>query len=414
MTRSNRQIFSVSELNRDAKRMLESEFPSIFVEGEISNFMRSGPGHWYFTLKDEKAQLRCAMFRNRNHMVRFKPENGKQIIVKGRISLYEGRGEFQLIADFLEESGEGALRQAFDNLRKQLQSEGLFDEARKKPLPEIPNRIAIITSPRGAAIHDVITVMQRRFPSVHITVVPTMVQGDESVPQIVSAIERANQQSFDLILLTRGGGSLEDLWSFNTEPVARAMAASQIPIVSAVGHESDVTIADFVADLRAPTPSAAAEIITPDQRVWLDMVSNLHSRLLGAQAGYLADADQSLTYLQKRLRHPRQRLGELTQRLDDLERRLHAEGTRQFEQYRFDDLLQRLRLGMQSQLRRATSSLAQAKLTPPLEKIATTREAIRRQSSRQQHAINSHQQQLSARFAEITAKLNTLSNALQP
>jgi len=338
-------VISVSDLNRNAKRLLESEFPILHVEGEISNLAQPGSGHWYFTLKDDRAQVRCAMFKNRNHMVRFKPRNGQQIIVRGRISLYEGRGEFQMIAEFLEDSGDGELRRAFDKLKASLQAEGLFDQARKKPVPTLPEHIAIITSPAGAAIRDVISVMQRRFPAVRISILPVQVQGDQSVPQIVAALQRANRLSgetsgewttdpFDLILLTRGGGSLEDLWSFNTEPVARAIAASRLPVVCAVGHESDVSIADFVADLRAPTPSAAAELITPDGDVLLDSFALLTRRLWQLMNQRIADGTRETLHLQKRLRHPRAHLEELAQRLDELERRLTSSIKNQLERQR--------------------------------------------------------------------------------
>ena len=341
MERSNRQVVSVSELNRDAKRLLESEFPILHVEGEISNLAQPGSGHWYFTLKDDRAQVRCAMFKNRNHMARFKPRNGQKIVVRGRISLYEGRGEFQLIAEFIEDSGDGALRRAFEKLKASLQTEGLFDEARKKPLPSLPEHIAIITSPTGAAVRDVISVMQRRFPAIRISILPVQVQGDQSVTQIVAALQRANHLSsdqdaepFDLILLTRGGGSLEDLWSFNTEPVARAIAASDLPVVCAVGHESDFSISDFVSDLRAPTPSAAAELITPDEDVLRDSLGMLTRRLGQLMDQQLSDSKREILHLQKRLRHPRIRLEELAQRLDELERRLISSVNNQLKRQR--------------------------------------------------------------------------------
>lgn len=345
MVSANREIVSVSALNRDAKRLLEREFPILYVEGEISNFMAARSGHWYFTLKDDKAQIRCAMFKNRNHLIRFNPKDGQQVIVRSRISLYEARGEFQLIAEFMEDSGDGALRRAFDALKETLQREGLFQAESKKTLPVIPRHIAIITSPRGAAIHDVMSVMQRRFPAVHITVLPVQVQGAESVGEIVKALALANRYEsdpFDLILLTRGGGSLEDLWSFNTEPVARAIAASETPVVSAVGHESDVTIADFVADLRAPTPSAAAELITPDSRVWLDTFQSAERQLRQSFMQQLAQHQRHVEHLTRRLRHPSGYLNELGQRLDDLERRQVQAVERRLEQ--LSARLQRQRL----------------------------------------------------------------------
>jgi exodeoxyribonuclease VII large subunit len=261
---SNRDVLSVSDLTRSARMLLEEEFPNVFVEGEISNFSKPASGHWYFTLKDDKSQLRCAMFRNKNSRLRFVPRNGLQVIVRGKISLYEGRGDFQMIAEHMEEAGDGALRRAFEKLKAQLDREGLFDPAAKQPVPNLPNHLAVITSPTGAAIRDVLHVFERRFPALKVTIIPVPVQGDEAIPRIVEAIDLANRYSdlpFDAILLTRGGGSLEDLWAFNTEPVARAIFNSALPIVSAVGHEIDITIADFVADLRAPTPSAAAELL---------------------------------------------------------------------------------------------------------------------------------------------------------
>ena len=329
MKNTNRQIISVSSLNRNAKKLLESEFQRLYVEGEVSNLAKPSSGHWYFTLKDDDAQVRCAMFRNRNQMVRVTPRNGQKVVVFGRISLYEGRGEFQMIADSLEDSGEGELRRAYENLKMSLQAEGLFDETKKQKIPEMPRHIAIITSPSGAAIQDVLSVMERRFPSIRISILPVQVQGDDSAPQIVAALQRANRYSlqggtdpFELILLTRGGGSIEDLWAFNTEPVARAIATSLLPVISAVGHESDFTIADLVADLRAPTPSVAAELITPNSEILLDNVNRRAKRLQQLAKQRLNNVEKEILSFKKRLRHPRARLEELAQRFDDLERRL--------------------------------------------------------------------------------------------
>ncbi len=392
MTSANRQVITVSELNRDARRLLESEFPMLHVEGEISNLAQPSSGHWYFTLKDDKAQVRCAMFRNRNHMVRFKPRNGQQIVVRGRISLYEGRGEFQMIAEFLEDSGEGALRRAFENLKRSLQEEGLFDEYRKKPVPALANHIAIITSPSGAAIRDVITVMRRRFPAVRISILPVQVQGDESVPQIVDALATANSKTydpFDLILLTRGGGSLEDLWSFNTEPVARAIAASQLPVVCAVGHESDVSIADFAADLRAPTPSAAAELITPDGSVLEDSVEFLGRRLIQAMLLQLNAQGREVEHLQRRLRHPSARLEDLAQRLDETERRLSTAMDRGIGERR--------------------SRLMQSRLISPIAMVDAGKLKLQGLSGRLKTADISQRRSLANRLAALTGKLDTLS-----
>jgi exodeoxyribonuclease VII large subunit len=322
----NREVISVSELNRGARRLLEGNFSMVWVEGEISNFVRPSSGHWYFTLKDQSAQLRCAMFRNRNQLLRFTPKDGVKVIIRGRVSLYEGRGDYQLIADHIEEAGEGALRVAFEQLKIKLQLEGLFDERFKQTLPELPTHIGIITSPTGAAIHDVLNVLKRRFPAIRVSILPVQVQGNDAKRQISEALTFANQYDtnpFDVLLVTRGGGSLEDLWSFNTEGVARAIADSAIPVVSAVGHESDVSIADFVADLRAPTPSAAAELISPDMQDWLATIRGIEQRLATQFTAVLSQQTNNLQHLSQRLRHPGQRVQDLSQQLDNLELRLH-------------------------------------------------------------------------------------------
>ena len=408
----NRQIISVSQLNRDVRGLLESEFPILYVEGEISNFARPSSGHWYFTLKDDKAQIRCAMFRNRNHLVKFQPRNGQQVIVRGRISLYEGRGEFQMIAEFLEDSGDGALRLAFDKLRNSLQAEGLFDESRKKPVPEVPNHIAIITSPSGAAIQDVLTVMKRRFPAVHISILPVQVQGEGSVPQIVKALEFANHYEadpFDLILLTRGGGSLEDLWSFNTEPVARAVAASHLPVVCAVGHESDVSIADFVADLRAATPSAAAELMTPDGEVWADRFESLQHRLVQSLAQQMADHRREIDHLTRRLRHPAQHLSNLSQRLDDLERRLISHGSRLIEDQNLTAIYRRMQLAIRATLAASRSRLESVKLASPTARLNISQGQLSNLTDRLVTVEAASRREQSARLGNIAAKLDALS-----
>ncbi len=333
-TSSERDIITVSQLNRRAKQLLETHLPLLWVEGELSNVSIPSSGHWYFTLKDNDAQVRCAMFRNRNMTVRFKPQQGQHVLIRARVSLYEGRGDYQIIAEHMEEAGAGALQRAFEELKVKLASEGLFDEHHKKPLPTLPKHIAVITSPTGAAIHDILNVLARRFPSIPVSIIPIAVQGKESAPQIVKAIELANRAElldnsqpvnklFDVIILTRGGGSLEDLWSFNEEIVARAIYASDLPIVSAVGHEVDFSIADFVADMRAPTPSAAAELITPDADEWLDRFIGLEILLEEAIARKLQHLQQKLHWLRSRLRHPKQKLEQQAQRLDSLELRLN-------------------------------------------------------------------------------------------
>jgi exodeoxyribonuclease VII large subunit len=325
MSMKNREVLSVSDLNRQARELLEGEFPLVFVDGELSNLARPSSGHWYFTLKDDRAQIRCAMFRNRNRYINFKPVDGTQVIVHGKVSIYEGRGDFQLIAEQMEEAGDGALRRAYEQLKQKLHLEGLFDDDQKSPLPPLPQHIGVITSPSGAAVRDVLTVMRRRFPAISLTILPVQVQGDQAPDQIVAAIETANQypdMAFDLLLVTRGGGSLEDLWAFNTEKVARAIHSSEIPVVSAIGHEIDFTIADFVADLRAPTPSAAAELISPDQNEWQQILAGYMNMFEGFMANQLSGMKATLSSLSRRLRHPGQRLEDQAQRLDDLEIRL--------------------------------------------------------------------------------------------
>ena len=318
-----RDVITVSDLNRRARQVLETHLNLLWVEGEISNLATPSSGHWYFTLKDANAQVRCAMFKNRNSGVRFKPEHGQQVLVRARVSLYEGRGDFQLIVEHMEEAGFGVLQRAFEALKNKLSKEGLFDQDYKQELPELPQHLAVITSPTGAAIRDVLSVLERRFPSIPVTIIPVAVQGEGAAAQIVAAIELANRlDRFDVILLTRGGGSLEDLWPFNEEIVARAIFASELPIVSAVGHEVDFTIADFVADARAPTPSAAAELLSPDQREWLQIFAG-YALMLGQHMQKAIDTYRHvLNHAFARLRHPRDRLQNNNQRLDQLELRL--------------------------------------------------------------------------------------------
>ena len=318
-----RQIFSVSELNRSVRQLLEMNLPLLWVEGEISNFARPGSGHWYLTLKDEQSQVRCAMFRNTNQRVNFKPANGTQVLVRCRAGLYEGRGEYQLIIEHMEEAGFGALQRRFDQLKAQLDSEGLFDQHHKKSMPASVTQVGVITSATGAAIKDILSVLQRRFPAIKVSIFPTTVQGDLAAGQIVEAIEMANQHGHcDALIVGRGGGSLEDLWPFNEEKVARAIFNSHTPVISAVGHEVDFTIADLVADLRAPTPSAAAELISPDGNEILSQFFALETLLIEAEARKINELSQQVAHLQKRLQHPGRKLQEQAQHLDHLDIRL--------------------------------------------------------------------------------------------
>lgn len=322
-TTPQRQVLSVSELNRRAKQILETHLPLIWVEGEISNIARPSSGHWYFTLKDDRTQVKCAMFRGRNQRVNFRPAQGQQVLLRARVSLYEARGDYQLIAEHMEEAGHGALQRAFEALKLKLRDEGLFEPGRKRPLPSLPGHIGVITSGTGAAIRDILNVLARRFPAIPVTLIPVPVQGPEAAPAIVEALTRANRAGlFDVLIVGRGGGSLEDLWAFNEESVARAIAASELPVVSAVGHEVDVTIADFVADLRAPTPSAAAELVVPDAGEWQARFIELERRLNQRMHNRLAAERHHLQHLARRLRHPGERLQQQSQRLDALELRL--------------------------------------------------------------------------------------------
>lgn len=317
-----REVLTVSQLNARARGLLEDVFPRVWVEGELSNLARPSSGHLYFTLKDSGAQIRCAFFRQHAARVRMELRDGLLVRARGRVSLYEGRGDYQLILDSMEPAGDGALRQAFDALKAKLLTEGLFDADRKRALPSHPLRIGVITSPTGAAVRDIISVFARRAPFIELIICPTAVQGREAAPQIVRALERADRAGFDALILARGGGSLEDLWPFNEEPVARAVAACQTPIVSAVGHETDVSISDFVADVRAPTPSAAAELLSPDTQALLAQLQRSQRQLKRAIQGRLSRDRMRLDHLRQRLRHPGERLAQQAQRLDELELRL--------------------------------------------------------------------------------------------
>jgi exodeoxyribonuclease VII large subunit len=317
-----REVLSVSQLNNRARLLLEDVFSGIWVEGEISNLARPASGHIYFTLKDSQAQVRCALFRQNAARVRQALRDGLAVKVRGKVSLFEGRGDYQLILDAVEPAGDGALRLAFEALKEKLGAEGLFATERKIALPAHPKRIGIVTSPTGAVIRDIISVFRRRAPQVELNLIPTAVQGREATAQIVRALQRADAQGFDALILARGGGSLEDLWCFNEEAVARAVAACVTPIVSAVGHETDVSIADFVADVRAPTPSAAAELLAPDSSELVQRLHNLQRRLVLQMQGRLARERLRLDGVSKRLRHPGERLRQQAQRLDDLDMRL--------------------------------------------------------------------------------------------
>ena len=322
---TNPNIFTVSRLNAEVRLLLENEMGIVWLVGEISNFSAPVSGHWYLTLKDSRSQVKCAMFRGNNRRVTFKPQNGNQVLVKARLSLYEPRGDYQLIIESMQPEGDGRLQQEFEKLKMNLAAEGLFAQSNKQPLPEHPKRVGVITSKTGAALYDILDVLKRRDPSLPVVVYPTMVQGEEAAIQIAQAIGRANERNeCDVLIVGRGGGSLEDLWCFNNEIVARTIAASQIPIISAVGHEVDVTIADFVADMRAPTPSAAAELVSRDNSHKEQAFSAKRARLVSAIRHLLMKQAQSTHALKFRLekQHPSYQLQKQSQQLDDLDMRL--------------------------------------------------------------------------------------------
>jgi exodeoxyribonuclease VII large subunit len=335
--RPDRDIYSVSRLNREVRLLLERGFGSLWLEGEISNFAKPSSGHWYFSLKDAAAQVRCAMFRQRNMLCSFTAQDGQKVLVRGRIGLYEPRGEFQLIVDHMEDAGLGALKRQFEALSAKLKEEGLFAAERKRSLPSLPKRIGIITSPTGAAVRDILHVLARRFPAVAILIYPVSVQGVQAAPEIVAALQAAGRRAeCDVLILARGGGSLEDLWAFNDERLARAIVASPIPVITGIGHEIDFTIADFAADARAPTPSAAAELVVPDAEEWLNAFDRLGARLQRDMRRRLDEHRERLRWLTGRLSQvsPTARLDAQAQRLDELEQSLVRALRRRLQEHR--------------------------------------------------------------------------------
>lgn len=392
----NSGIFTVSRLNQTVRLLLEQEMGQVWISGEISNFTQPASGHWYFTLKDDSAQVRCAMFRNSNRRVAFRPQHGQQVLVRANITLYEPRGDYQIIVESMQPAGEGLLQQRYEQLKQRLAAEGLFDQSLKKPLPSPARQVGVITSKTGAALHDVLHVLQRRDPSLPVVIYPTAVQGDDAPGQIVRAIELANRRDeCDVLIVGRGGGSLEDLWSFNDERVARAIFASRIPVVSAVGHETDVTIADFVADLRAPTPSAAAEIVSRNQSELLRQIQSQQQRLEMAMDYFLASSNQRFTRLHHRLQqqHPQLRLAR--------------------QQTALVRLRQRLDTAVDAQLRRA--SLQQQRLSQrlsqhtPLPRIHRLQTRLQQQEYRLSQAVSMRLGASRERFATLAAHLEAVS-----
>lgn len=320
-------IYSVSKLNKFAKHILESEIGQIWISAEISNFIAASSGHWYFTLKDPRAQIKAAMFKGSNRFSRVTPKNGDKVLIRGNISLYEARGDFQLIATHMEPEGEGLLKQQFEQIKQRLSAEGLFNQDDKQSIPQNPKSIGVITSDTGAAWHDILTVLQRRNPTVDIILYPSLVQGDSAAESLCRALQVANQRNeVDVLIVGRGGGSMEDLWCFNDEMLARTLYQSPIPIISAVGHEVDFTIADFVADMRAPTPSAAAELAAPPLQNTLEKCINLQSQLVKSWERYQQQKVHTQNLLQHKLQgcHPRSQLQQQQQRVDGLQIELNA------------------------------------------------------------------------------------------
>lgn len=391
---SNTKSISVSELNRQAKSLLEHSFMSLRVTGEISNMVRASSGHWYFTLKDERAQVRCAMFRGRNAQVRFRPQEGSQVLCTAKVSLYEGRGDFQLIVDAMQEDGQGQLQQAFDQLKARLQAEGLFAQERKRPIPTHPRTVGVVTSATGAALHDILTAFERRYPGLQVNLYPTLVQGAEAADQIVAAIALANRHAqADVLIVGRGGGSLEDLWPFNEERVARAIIASDIPVVSAVGHEVDFSISDMVADLRAPTPTAAAELLSPDQRQIQQRLTQLQQGLQRRFDWQLKRQRERLAALRRQMRHPGDRIREQQQRCDDLEMRLQRAIQRRFE-------LRRQRLAAAS---------ARLELQNPVRLLGKQRERLSDLHSRLATRIDALIERRRLQLGQKVGRLNAIS-----
>lgn len=362
------KVLSVEQLNRRARKLLEGEFPSVTVEGEISNFSRPASGHWYFTLKDSKAQIRAAMFKGYNARLKFTPANGDRLEVRGKVSLYEGRGDFQLIAEHLAPAGLGLLQQRFDELKAKLAELGYFNEEHKKPLPSQAKRIAIITSPTGAAVRDMIAVLERRNRFLAVDIFPSLVQGEGAAATITAQLKKADELHYDLIVLTRGGGSLEDLWSFNDEHLAEAIYQARTPVISAVGHEIDFSISDFVADVRAPTPSAAAELLSRD-------MSELPAALNQARHRMHQGINRLLSHLRKdvklaslSLSNPKERIQQLNQSFDFVEGQLQGEVQRKIAACSSD--FQNLRLRLTHQDPRRTIQQQKASIEQRLQRLA--------------------------------------------
>ena len=390
-------VLSVSSLNKLARSLLETHFPRVTVEGEISNLVTPASGHMYLSLKDKQAQVRCAMFRNRNLMLKFRPKDGMQVIVRGRLSIYEGRGDYQLIVDNMEEAGDGALRRAFEELKQKLQHEGLFDDDKKREVGDYFRHIGIITSGTGAAIRDIVSVFARRYPGIRLTLIPVAVQGEEAASEIIAAIDAANslqnKLGIEALIVGRGGGSLEDLQAFNEEAVARAIFGSELPVVSAVGHEIDFTIADFVADLRAPTPSAAAELLRPDKKDTTEYLAACGEQLNQAMQSRIKNHNQQLTWLQRQLKRPDRRLQEYAQTLD-----------------RMDVQLKRV---MQGRLQNSRSKILQCRralhVSSPQARLGRTGDRLKSLCQQFSQGMHAELEKHNSKIAALSRGLNAVS-----
>jgi exodeoxyribonuclease VII large subunit len=390
-------VYSVTRLTREIRQVLESALGTVVVEGEVSNFKAAASGHWYFNLKDEGAQIRCIMFRQAAQGVRFQVEDGLQVRVRGRVTVYEARGEYQIQALVLEPQGVGALQLAFEQLKAKLEAEGLFDPARKRPLPFLPRGIGIVTSPQGAAIRDMLTVLERRFPGLPVLIYPARVQGAGAAQEIAAGIAAlgrlAEEQALDVLIVGRGGGSVEDLWAFNEEAVARAIHASRVPVISAVGHEVDFTIADFVADMRAPTPSAAAELAVPNRADLLAAAGALRTQLVNRVRGWIERLRERRESLRARLSSPEAGVYQLQQRLDDLSGRLQTA-----QAVRLRQIAERVRGGRDKLL-----------LLRPDRLMPQSRETVRGLERRLRPALRTHLARLRERLEAQAGLLDSLS-----
>jgi len=389
-----RDIYNVTRLNREVRAVLEGSFPSIWLQGEISNFACPASGHMYLSLKDVHSQVRCAMFKGKNRFLKFEPENGAEVLVRANVSLYEGRGEFQLIIEQMELAGEGGLQRAYEELKQKLFKEGLFEEDHKKPVPAMPRTIGVITSPTGAAIRDIMSILKRRYPAGNIIVYPVAVQGNGAAEQIINMLKTAEKRNeCDVIILSRGGGSIEDLWAFNNETLARTIFDCSLPVVSGIGHEIDFTIADFVADQRAPTPSAAAELVSPDQMHIKQTLSLQQNRLIQILQASLSTLRQNISHLEKCLPHPATQLQNNAQRLDAISIRMNHS----------------IQSTVTQQNHRLHEQLSTLNKNSPLHKLQLYIERSEQIHQRLKQAANHHYQNLHAQIQTVARALNAVS-----